>query len=221
MARLLFLSAWCPLPADNGSKLRISHLLRELARQHDVELLSFAPAPPGEAALRELRELCAAVELLPETPFAGRAGGRLRGLRSATPRSVAANHSAAMAAAVRARVGQRYDLVIASQLHMAPYALLLDAPRLLEEVELTILRDQYASQRQVLGRARYGMTWWKTSRYVATLLRQFMGATVVSERERDLLRPLAPAHLQLAVVPNGVDTAACAGSFGDPQADTL
>jgi glycosyltransferase involved in cell wall biosynthesis len=221
MARLLFLSAWCPLPADNGSKLRISYLLRELARQHDVELLSFAPEPPGDAALRQLHELCAAVELVPETPFAGRAGGRLRGLFSAAPRSVVANHSAAMAAAVRARAGRRYDVVIASQLHIAPYALLLDAPRLLEEVELAILRDQYTSRTHLLGRARYGLTWWKTRRYVARLLRQFAGATVVSERERELLRPFAPADLGLVVVPNGVDTTACAGSFGDPQADTL
>jgi polysaccharide biosynthesis protein PslH len=221
MARLLFLSAWCPLPADNGSKLRISYLLRELARQHEVELLSFAPEAPGDAALRELHELCAAVELLPETPFAGRAGGRLRGLFSAAPRSVVANHSPAMAAAVRARAGRRYDVVIASELHMAPYALLLDAPRLLEEVELTILREQYATQTRLLGRARYGLTWWKTRRYVAGLLRQFAGATVVSERERELLRPFMPAHLGLAVVPNGVDMTACAGSFGDPQVDTL
>jgi glycosyltransferase involved in cell wall biosynthesis len=221
MTRLLFLSAWCPLPADNGSKLRIFHLLRELARQHEVDLLSFAPDPPGDAALRELREVCATVELLPETPFAGRAVGRLRGLLSSTPRSVAANHSAAMAAAVRARDARRYDLVIASSLHMAPYALLLDAPRLLEEVELTILREQYATQTRLLGRVRYGLTWWKTRRYVAQLLRQFAGATVVSEGERDLLRPLAPPGLRLAVAPNGVDTAAGLGSFGGPQADTL
>jgi glycosyltransferase involved in cell wall biosynthesis len=126
-----------------------------------------------------------------------------------------------MATAVRARAGQRYDLVIASSLHMAPYALLLDVPRLLEEVELMILRDQVANQTRLLGRARYGLTWWKTRRYVAALLRQFAGATIVSERERALLRPLAPAHLRIALVPNGVDTAACAGSFGDPQADTL
>jgi glycosyltransferase involved in cell wall biosynthesis len=221
MARLLFLSAWCPLPADNGSKLRISYLLRELARQHDVELLSFAPEPPGDTALRELHEICASVELLPETPFAGRAGGRLRGLFSAAPRSVLANHSQAMAAAVRARAGRRYDVVIASELHMAPYALLLDAPRLLEEVELTILREQHATQARLPGRVRYGLTWWKARRYVAGLLRQFAGATVVSERERALLQPLAPAQLGLVVVPNGVDMAACSGSFGDPQADTL
>src|SRR5215470_1029469 len=100
MARLLFLSAWCPLPADDGSKLRISYLLRELARQHAIDLLAFAPETPGDTALRELREICAAVELLPETPFAGRTAGRLRGPFSFTPRSVVANHSTAMAAAV-------------------------------------------------------------------------------------------------------------------------
>src|SRR5262245_19228008 len=109
MARLLFLSAWCPLPADNGSKLAIFHLLRELARQHEVDLLSFAPEPPGDAAQRELRKLCATVELLPETPFAGRATGRLQGLLSTAPRSVVANHSATMAALVRARASRRYD----------------------------------------------------------------------------------------------------------------
>jgi glycosyltransferase involved in cell wall biosynthesis len=86
---------------------------------------------------------------------------------------------------------------------------------------MTLLYDQYATQTQLIGVARYGLTWWKTRRYVAALLRQFAGATVVSDRERDLLQPLAPAHLRLAVVPNGVDTAACSGSFGDPQADTL
>jgi glycosyltransferase involved in cell wall biosynthesis len=221
MAHLLFLSAWCPLPADNGAKLRIAHLLRELASQHEVDLLAFAPEPSGSDALHELRGICADVELLPETPFAGRNMGRLRGLLSSWPRSVVANHSVAMAAAVRARARIPYDLVIASELHMAPYALLLNIPRLLEEVELAILRDQYVWQTRLAGRARYGLTWWKTRRYVATLLRQFAGASVVSERERALLQPLAPPHLQLAVIPNGVDTLACTESYGPPEADTL
>ena len=45
--RILFLSAWCPLPADNGSKLRITHLLRELSRQHQVDLLHSRPSRPA------------------------------------------------------------------------------------------------------------------------------------------------------------------------------
>lgn len=220
--RILFLSAWCPLPADNGSKLRITHLLRELARQHEIDLLSFAPEPPGDAALRALKEICAGVELLPETPFSTRAGGRLRGLLSPQPRSVVANHSSRMATAVQQRNAQRYDLVIASQMHMASYAMLIQhTPRLLEELEIATLYEQFHSAQRLRSRLRYGLTWWKTRRYVAHLLRQFDGATVVSERELELVRPLAPAHMRLAVVPNGVDVAACARDFGPPENDTL
>jgi len=220
--RILFLSAWCPLPADNGSKLRIAHLLRGLGQQHEIDLLAFAPESSNEATLRALRDLCATVELLPETPFAGRLGGRLRGLFSFQPRSMVGNYSQRMAAAVQQRNSYSYDLVIASQIHMAPYALLMErTPRLLEEAELATLYEQFHSAERLGSRLRYGLTWWKTRRYVASLLRHFAGATTVSERELALIRPLAPARMPLAVVPNGVDMAACAQDFGPPENDTL
>lgn len=219
--KILFLSAWCPLPADNGSKLRIAQLLRGLAARHTVDLLAFAPQLPDDASQAALRTLCGAVELLPETPFAARPIGRLAGLLSPRPRSVVANHSPAMETAVRRRAGRGYDLVIASQLHMAPYALLLDAPRILEEVELAIIREQFAAAPAARARLRYGLTWWKTRNYVAGLLRRFQGATVVSEREHALLRPLARTGLPLTIVPNGVDVVACSGDYGPPEPDVL
>ncbi|NCC35509.1 MAG: glycosyl transferase family 1, partial [Chloroflexia bacterium] len=40
--RILALSTWWPEPADNGSRMRIMHLLRHLARTHEVHLLAFA-----------------------------------------------------------------------------------------------------------------------------------------------------------------------------------
>lgn len=217
---ILFLSAWCPLPADNGSKLRIFHILRELARTHTVDLLSFAPEPPGDRALCDLRSICADVELVPETPFANRQVGRVSGFFSSKPRSVVANHSAAMAEAAGRRGRRHYDLVIASELHMAPYALLIaGVPRMLEEIELTVLRDQFRTQRRARDRLRYGLTWWKTQRYVASTLRSFDAATTVSNAELKLLQPLASARTRLAVVPNGVDTSV--GSFSRPERETL
>lgn len=220
--RILFLSAWCPLPADNGSKLRISHLLRGLAHKHTVDLLAFAPEDPGIDAAREMRAICDSIELLRETPFAGRRGDGLRGLFSRRPRSVVANYSPAMAAAVRECSKRSYDLVIASQIHMAPYALLMpNIPRLLEEIELTLLHDQFTDQKKVSSRLRYGLTWWKTRHYVAKLLQHFAGATVASEYERNLLQTLAPRNFHIAVVPNGVDTTGCMGDFGPPEPDTL
>jgi polysaccharide biosynthesis protein PslH len=220
--RILFLSAWCPLPADNGSKLRISQLLRGLAHKHTIDLLAFAPEDPGLDAVRKMQAICDSVELLLETPFAGRMGDGLRGLFSKRPRSVLANYSPAMAATVRECSKRHYDLVIASQIHMAPYALLMpNIPRLLEEVELTLLHDQFTGQKQISPRLRYGLTWWKTRHYIADLLQHFAGATVASEGERHLLQTLVPQNFHIALVPNGVDMAGCAGDFGPPEPDTL
>jgi glycosyltransferase involved in cell wall biosynthesis len=56
---------------------------------------------------------------------------------------------------------------------------------------------------------------------VAALLEHFAAATVVSERERALLEPLAPASLLIASVPNGVDLEHNSGSFGEPEPDLL
>lgn len=40
--RILFLSTWFPYPFDDGSKLRVYHLLRALGQTHEVTLISFA-----------------------------------------------------------------------------------------------------------------------------------------------------------------------------------
>lgn len=219
--RILFLSAWCPLPADNGAKLRISHLLRRLAQHHDIDLLSFAPEAPPEDTQRELQSFCASVELIRETPFAGHPVSRLKTALRPEPRSILANHSPTMAAAVRKRASAGYDLVVASELHMAPYALLVPVPRLLEEIELAILRDQMDHQQHAVAKMRYGLTWRKTTSYISGLLQHFIGATVVSEREMALLRPLVPPHIRLEVVPNGVDLSSAANIVAEPTPDTL
>jgi glycosyltransferase involved in cell wall biosynthesis len=220
--RLLFLSAWCPLPADNGSKIRIWALLRELSRWHEFDLVAFAPVPLPAGTKRRLEEICQEVELVPESPFPNRAVEGLRGLISSRPRSEVANYSPRMASTVQRRAERGYDLVVASQLHMAPYALLIPGvPRLLEEVELGALHDQYASQHHPIRRLRYGLTWWKSRRRLAALLEHFAAATVVSQPERALLESLAPRGLQIETVPNGVDVEACSAQFGPPEPDVL
>jgi glycosyltransferase involved in cell wall biosynthesis len=82
-------------------------------------------------------------------------------------------------------------------------------------------------ERHPLKKLRVGLTWYKTSRYVADLLRGFDGCTVVSEREREYVKQIAPdyqptpdAHSRVRVVSNGVDLA-CSTDFGALQADTL
>jgi glycosyltransferase involved in cell wall biosynthesis len=220
--RLLFLSAWCPWPADNGSKLRIYHLLRGLGQRHQVDLLSFCPDPLSAEQRAHLHNLCKSVQLVPETPFASRRLGHMLGMLSGQPRSLVGNHSRAMDGLVRRYMEQRpYDLVIASQLHMLPYVAHINTvPWLLEEAELAMFPEELA-RREGLGRLRARLTWYKTSSYLRRLLRRCAGASVVSEAERALLSRIAPASLPVRVVPNGVDVAGSAHSYGAPEPDTL
>jgi glycosyltransferase involved in cell wall biosynthesis len=114
------------------------------------------------------------------------------------------------------------DVVIASQIDCAPYALLLEhTPRVFEEIEVAAAYEQFARQLALFSRVRYGLTWWKLSRFVARLLRDFQGATVVSERERELVEKIMPGYERVAVVPNGVDLEAYTGNFGPPAPGTL
>lgn len=220
--KILLLSAWCPLPADNGIRLRLSNLLRGLARRHEVHLLTFAPTPPDEASMRELTSVCASVELVPEEPFANRPVGKLDWLLADRPRSMMANHSPTMAAAVRERVTQHYDVVVAVELHMLPYARLLrGVPKVLEDFEAMLIYDQYSLQRHPARRARAYLTWWKLATFLRRALPEFAAVSTTSQPELQLLRTLAPPSLAVGMVANGVDLAAYTKSYEPPHADLL
>jgi glycosyltransferase involved in cell wall biosynthesis len=221
--RVLFLSAWYPYPADNGVRIRILNVLRQLAADnHEITLLSFARRPLTGDALAAVRWLCSDVRVVPYVAFQP---GRLRavvGLFSAQPRSFIDTYSPSMADLVRAEcAAKRYDLIIASTIEMAPYALLAKGvPRILEEVELATIREQ-ALQGPFVRRARYGLTWYKTARFVRQLVERFDACTVVSPQEHRLLAGVAPEYRHIAVVPNGVDLEGYPANLGIPEPDTL
>lgn len=220
--KLLVLSAWYPLPADNGIRLRLSNLIRGLSRRHEIHLLTFAPTPPDAATADELNRICASVELVAEEPFANRPVSTLDWLIADRPRSLLANHSPTMARLVRSRAAMGYDVVIASQQHMLPYALALpQTPCIIDEIELVTIYDQYANHQHPARRARAYLTWWKLTQYLHRSLPKVAGATAVSIREQELLQSIAPAELPIKLVPNGVDLATYTNRYESPHADLL
>ena len=63
--RILFLSRWFPYPPDNGSKLRISNLIRQLAVEHQVFLVSFRSPDHVVEAERAAASACSTVYTTP------------------------------------------------------------------------------------------------------------------------------------------------------------
>lgn len=221
--RILFLSRWFPEPPDNGSKLRVFNLLRQLAKVHEVGLVSFIEHGRSPEAVELLRRLCVEVHTVPYRSFQPNRLTALAGFLSPQPRSVVDTYNREMAQRVQS-VAERFmpDLVIASEVDMAPYARWAPgAKRLWEEIELAALYGAIGRAANSVTRYRRALTWWKQAHYVARLLRRFDGCTVVSEQEAQLLRQIAQAPIPVQVVPNGVDLAHYQGSFGPPNTGSL
>lgn len=220
--KILFLSAWFPYPPDNGSKIRVYNLLRALGERHQVTLLTFAAAGEGNE-VGALRPYCQVGGVVPAVPFRPTRARALLGFLSPTPRSVLDTYSREMAGLVDAHLlREPFHLVIASELGTAPYALRAPAvPRLVEDVEVGVIREAYTGAATGARRLRSGLTWAKHRRYIARLLPQFTACTVVSDAERGHLRELAPGYEAVHVVPNGVDLDWLQVGGAEPTADTL
>jgi len=222
--KVLFLSSWFPFPPDNGSRLRVFNLIKQLSKEHDISLLAFSR--DGEVAqdrLEVMGRFCSTVQTVPLAPFKSGGFRAILGFLSPSPRSFVDRYSWRMKRLVEQAQGrQDLSVVVASQVDVAPYATILrEVPRILEEVELAVSRDKYRNESRVDRRVRHGLTWWKTRRFVAPLLRQFDGCTVVSQQERANVLSIVPDHRHVEVVPNGVDLDHYRGDFGPPEANTL
>lgn len=207
--KILFLSAWYPHPPDNGSKLRVYHLLRALAQSHDVTLLSFAFATARPEAVGDLRTLCTAVQVVPVNPFEVNRAGALRTFLSTRP--MASRPIPAMTRLVTGALQvNAFDVVIASTEMMADYAQQAGTGtiKILEEHNSM---TRWASERYLgatgpVQRARCWLSWQKNRRHEALLYPRFDLITMVSEEDHRTTASTVGKHgPRIEVVPNGVD----------------
>jgi glycosyltransferase involved in cell wall biosynthesis len=221
--KILFLSRWFPYPPNNGSKLRIYNLLRGLAKEHDVTLLSFADRPDLDPGASELRSICEEVFVVPWKPYNPSSLRARLGYLSLTPRSVVDTFSPDMEQYLKKSLSTRhYDLVIASQSSIAHYVKSFKhLPALLEEVEVGVLYEQFAHANSNWQRLRYGLTWMKHNHYLVRTLRDFRACTVVSEQERDLISRMTVRNYPVEVIPNCINLTDYQEVDETPQPNTL
>lgn len=220
--RILFLSRWFPYPANNGSKLRIYNLLRGLGHDHSVDLISFFDPTEGAIDSTGLAPYCKKIVSIPWKEYKPSSLRAIRGFFYPEPRSVVDTYSAEMEQAIQGAESENYDLVIVSQIDMAIYRKLIrKIPALLEEVEIGVLHQNYNQSPFGLKRLRHGLTWFKHRIYLRRLLRDFSACTVVSEKEAELVRQIAPACKKLTVIPNGIDLEEALKIQRDPQPATM
>lgn len=223
---ILFISAWFPFPQDNGARIRVYQLLRALGRRHRVHLVAFLPPAEERRYLDSAGELCTSVRVVERDPFWRDPKQRLWGHFSLTPRDVLRGYSAEMTAIVEKLVVQkRFEVVIASTLEAAPYALKVKStPRLLEEHNFTTLwmNERFQASRGLLKRIAGWVTLQKCLHYERQLYTHFRAVSMVSERDRQAVLKNIPDYPGcVEMIPNGVDLETRQFGLAAPVADTI
>ena len=205
--RILYVAARFPWPPDRGDRLTAHALLRVLAREHTVTLLSYVDGrePPGAIAELEAMGIC--VETVPMSRARSWAQAWLA-LPSGEPSQVAYYRSRAMREKAQRLIERdRPDALYVQLFRMAPAVEGLDHP-----ATVLFLGDSIALN---LGRAlayeslwrRAGIAWerHRVATYEVAAAKRFREAWVVSAVDRDDLVARGAANTRL--VPHGVDEA--------------
>ncbi|MCE5324493.1 glycosyltransferase family 4 protein [bacterium] len=208
--KVLFVAAWFPYPADNGSRIRTYQLIKALSNKHEVYLVSLLQDDSDPVNVKYLSDICNVVSLHPSRWFKPGSFKSMLGYLSSRPRSMVDIYDPA----VRSSVGRvlneiKPDVVIASTLGVVEYVSRpLDIPCILDEhnCEYAVLRRNAANIDGALKRLRYDAGWKKFARWESGVCRSFDSVVMVSDGDCELMLEAAPDLRNLEVVPNGVDT---------------
>ena len=207
--RILYLSTWYPYPLDNGSKIRVFHLLRALGAKHQVTLLSFTFGTSDPAQESDLHRFCTEVKTVRVNPFERKQA--LPGLQFLSLQPIVTRPLSAMSQVMQETLAHTsFDAIIASTEVMATYALQAPtATKLILEEHNSLTRwmsDRYQEQKSAIQRLRCWVSWQKTRYYEARLFRRFDLCVMVSEQDRQTSAHTLPGYRgHVEVVPNGVD----------------
>ncbi len=214
--RILWLKSDLLLPLDKGGKLRTWHLMRHLARHHEITYLAFRePAQPA-ADIEGMHAVAAHVETIAR---ADPAKGTLRFYADAAmhlvdplPYVVAKYRSHAFRQRLEALLAEHtFDLVVCDFLFPAvnlPKRLPCPAVIFTHNVESEIWRRHADTKRGAIGKRLYGTQYRRMLRYEERTLARFDGVLAVSDADRETFAQRYPGAIKrpVHVVPTGVDT---------------
>lgn len=228
MARILLLTPQLPYPPHQGTSLRNYHLLRALARGHEVSLLSFAEEELPD--LSQLRTLC---DVLPPVPVPTRTTGqRLRQLLTTGEPDMARRlHSTAFAESLSKALREtQYDFVQVEGIELA-WSIDLIRAHSTAGIVLDCHNAETELQRRAFGRDWRSVSRWPAAAYSALQigrLARFEGEALraadailaVSETDRRYLaQRLGEPEKAIAVIPNMIDVEEY--RWPDPVAEAL
>lgn len=198
-----------PTPPDDLHRIRALQILKALARNHKVTLLTFVRDDRDRAKCAALAELCTAIHMVPfSLPRA--IFNCLLALPTTVPLRVAYSSSPAMRRKLKEVLSDNsFDLIYAKRKRMAQYVRHLGAPlRILDLTDAVAL--YYKRSLESVSWLHYPLhleEYIKIRRYEPMVSRDFDRTVVCSRVDADYLEQQAGQALaNLRVIPNVVDT---------------
>ena len=213
---LLWINAGLLLPLDKGGKLRTWHLMRQMARRHDISYLSFADPAATPADVEGMREVASNVVTIPRAePGKGTTKFYLDAahyLVDRVPYAIAKYRSVEYRRAIeRLSSAQRFDAIVCD--FLVPVVNLPDrlpCPSILftHNVESEIWRRHVENARNPVSRRLLAPQWHRMLRFERAALSRFDLVLAVSEADRQTFDRIYPDALRgpVHVVQTGVDT---------------
>lgn len=218
--RILFIAPRLPLPADTGGKIRTFNLLKQISRNHSVDLVTFSFDSEDERHILGFREMGIEVKLVP-APKDNALWKATIVLLSALPYSVSKYDSKEMAKAIVAmKAAKNYNLVHFDHIHMAQYVRCVEGiPCVLDEhnVEYKILERCGNVEKSAWKRQLYSQQASKMKQFESRTIPHYSACTAVSQDDVNILKELTGENIPVHVLPNGVDTEFFTSSGSQPQ----
>lgn len=206
--KILFVAARICYPLNTGAKIRAWHLLRALASEHEVTVVSYYGNADEERHFLRFRDL--GVRLVPilHPPIDKGPSVRslARSLTGDTPPTVAKYYSGSMASALRDICREGFDAVHCEHLHVFPMVAGLGLPVILDahNVESQIAERIAALERNPAKKALLAWNQRKLLRFEMQAVRDSRLVLAVSGDDRNTFRALGAGD-NIEVLENGVD----------------
>jgi sugar transferase (PEP-CTERM/EpsH1 system associated) len=218
--KLLLLTPQLPYPPHQGTTIRNYNIIRQLARRHEVHLLSFVQHVGELEHAVPLREACRSIRVVP-APHRTTAQ-RLRNLVTSSLPDMAMRLPSSAFHQELSDYMQREtpDVVQVEGIEMAQYGLAL-AERRADGGPLLVFDDhnaEYVLQRRAfetdarrprrwIGAAYSWVQWHRLARYERLTCLRHDWTVAASEADAAAIRQIVP-EVKLSIIPNGVDSTA-------------
>ena len=214
--RILWLKSDLLLPLDKGGRLRTWHLMRHLAKRHEITYLSFSENGQELSDMTGMKQVASRVVTVPRSDPEKRSllfyMDAARYLANPLPYAVAKYQSRAYKATLLTLLReQAYDLIVCDFLVPAvnlPKALPCPAVLFTHNVEAEIWRRHTEMKTSVPARWMYRLQHKRMLEFERDTLKRFDGVLAVSDADRDTFARLYPdsAKTPTWVIRTGVDT---------------